>query len=463
MLSQKIKEGYWEFRKLANKLSYWFRDYGYQLIIFNKIVQAATKGASSNYPREDNALIFISYYSPPYISAYGTQRLSKFIKYWNLLDQKIILLTTVPPSGEREANPTNMDKIENYCQAVRIPLVEIRNLTERKSGYAPDKYIGWIDKAVNKADEIIALSKPRAIIATVPPYSNAVAAYLISKAHDIPLILDFRDPWSKIDHAWIINNRFLRCISAFMEYIVLRSATLILIADDKHHLPQYLVKGDRWRHKTVTITNGYDEEQFDDGQLTANEDGFFKISYVGSIYGQETLDNLLAPLLLWHQDHPEDLKQVIFFYAGSSALVTKASFDFIHDVVIKGFLSHQDSINLRYKSNLQFFTLPSYIKDHIYTGKIFEMIRTPVPILAICRPNSAPAELIRRTNTGVIFTNKQVPETALCLKRQFDKWKNGIDDYSPNTCEITKYERKILAEKALRSIDTAIDQCVYLE
>lgn len=407
--------------------------------------------------KSSGTLFFISYYAPPYKSVYGTQRLNKFIKYWHQLGYRITLLTTAPSEDKKEIITNHTDSIDNYSTIFRVDHQEIPTPIHKEAEYIPDKFIGWIDVATDKYKSIFSRHTPKAIITTVPPYSNALAAYILSKTYNIPLIVDFRDPWNKIDLGWIINNRFLRSINTLMEYMVLKQAALIIIADDKDHLPDYLVKGDRWYNKTASITNGYDEEQFNDAlQGNDNSSDFFRISYVGSIYDQETLDNIIAPLRYWHQKYPDDLKKVVFVYAGSSKLILKDSFYFLHGVDNKGFLNHQESIELRYSSNLQIFTLPSYIKEHIYTGKIFEMIRTPVPILAICKPNSAPAKLLKKTNTGTAFSYAQVYDASNLLKIHFDNWNNGIEKYSPNKDEIKKYSRKALAEEAMTFINKAI-------
>ena len=73
----------------------------------------------------EKRLLFISYYSPPYNSALGTQRLSKFIKYLSRSGWKIALVTTAPRAQweidkQAEVLPSTVDtiRLEQYESSV---------------------------------------------------------------------------------------------------------------------------------------------------------------------------------------------------------------------------------------------------------------------------------------------------------------------------------------------------------
>jgi hypothetical protein len=75
-------------------------------------------------------------------------------------------------------------------------------------------------------------------------------------------------------------------------------------------------------------------------------------------------------------------------------------------------------------SDLQLFTQPRHFKPHFYSGKIFEMLRAGIPILAVTRPDGTVANLLLETNAG--FTAAQRSEqAAVILQIQFDKWRRG--------------------------------------
>lgn len=400
-------------------------------------------------------MLFVTYFSPPYTSAMGTQRLTKFTKYWTRDGWNITLLTTAPRAGDPV--DSQGETIHPDVRVVRTEPAMPKSRLVHQGRFVPDDYFRWVRPAVEALDKLIRTERPDVIVATVPPYSNAIAAAICAARHGIPLVTDFRDPWTQIDVVFVIRRKLLRWINAALERRVLRISRLALIADDLHFITDFFPDGERWRSKVVSVTNGYDEEDFCGTEnLNSAAENSFVISYVGGFYDQETFENVVAPLRQWAKQHPEDMSSVRFVYAGGASRMLHAEGALPCTLEDHGFLTHHEAISLRFRSHVQLFGQPSYFKPHVYSGKIFEMIRTPVPILAVTRPDSAPARLVQETRTGVAVAPGDDLAGAVFLKQVFERWKTGGKAPSIDESKIQEYSRGKLALTALRAIDRAI-------
>jgi glycosyltransferase involved in cell wall biosynthesis len=402
-------------------------------------------------------ILVISYYSPPYRSLHGTQRLFKFIKYLSRWGWDITLLTSELPDGEPIDETPEM--LPSNLHIVRIPGTRLSSNMARRGKFIPDDFIRWVRPAVNKAIEIMEKKKPEVIFSTAPPYSNMIIATICaSKGKGIQHVTDFRDPWTKIDVSWVIKGRLLQWMNKKLECEILRRSNRVIMADDLIYKDAFFCEDAKsYDDKIVSISNGYDEEDFRGIPLAPpNSNKMFSISYVGVFYDQETFNNLLSPLIAWANRHPEDMRQVRLLYAGSSSDFFKRAEKLPFQMVNYGFITHREAISLRYKSNIQLFAQPSYFKSHVYSGKIFEMIRTPVPILAITRKDGAVARLLESTRTGYSLPHGQTEKVAVALKQIFDCWKIGEQIYNPDLSMIKRYSRESLAKKLTEILNEPI-------
>src|SRR4029079_11110675 len=60
----------------------------------------------------------------------------------------------------------------------------------------PDEYAHWVLRATSRGRDIIETENPDAIWAFYPHASNLLAGYALSRSSGLPLLLDFRDPWT---------------------------------------------------------------------------------------------------------------------------------------------------------------------------------------------------------------------------------------------------------------------------
>ncbi|MGV3707774.1 MAG: hypothetical protein ACO1Q7_02965 [Gemmatimonas sp.] len=391
-------------------------------------------------------LLIISHYSPPYRSAFGTQRLAKYIKYLDRWDWRITLVTTEPMSDSERDDEA--EQFADSVEVIRLPQKKLRSWRS-PSLFVPDDYISWVEPAVDAANEVLRRDRFDCIFATVPPYSNAMAATICSGMSGVPFVPDFRDPWSRIDHGWVIKSPRMHAATVALEKRVLRASSRVTMCVRSRRVNDFFAPlPEETRERVVSVPNGFDADDFANWDAMRTErPSKFVVSYIGSIYDEATLRALMEPLDAWRRNHPGEFENVTFEYAGtSSKMFDRFNIrpDWLRD---RGFLSHPRAIELKARSAVQMFCLPASMSAQVLSGKIFEMTRAGIPIVAIVRPDSDVVDHINETGTGVAVEFGKPEQTIDALRRFYAKWRDGQEIIRPDWNTIEQYSRERLARK----------------
>jgi hypothetical protein len=212
--------------------------------------------------------------------------------------------------------------------------------------------------------------------------------------------------------------------------------------------------------KLVSILNGYDEEDFEanSAHSTAPAQRKFVLSYVGTFYDGSTFMNVKHAFEQWQARFPWEFEDVEFHYAGAnSALFDEYAFrpEYLRD---HGYVSHPDAIAIRARSAVQIFSQPASFKPHVISGKIYEMMRLPVPILAITDPSGTVARFIRQTGTGIIADNRDAAAAGRALREMYLAWKNGYPMAMRDGNAVARFSRKNQAHQLSHVMERIISE-----
>lgn len=415
------------------------------------------KGLSGR-KRDTRHVLIVSYYFPPYKSRYGTQRISKFAKYLSKLGWRVTVLTTAPRNdNERDVAAVTVP------QSIRVVTVEAmtNHVFVNKNVIPPDDFIYWVSTAEAAIRKIVETQDVSLILATAPPYSNMLAAGIASVKSGIPLVSDFRDPWTQIDVVWVLRNRISHMLSGLLERSVLRISVKNIMADELLYAEDFFIENSgEMRNKTVSVRNGYDDEDFsgipDASLMPPNEK--FSICYVGVFYTDENFKNFVAPMKRWAELYPEDLDKIRIDYAGPDGELLKAFDELALDVVDHGYVPHRRAIEIRNQSSVQLFGQPAAFKPHVLSGKIYEMIRISRPILAMTFADGAVSRLVAETRTGKVVDPGDVDAILRVLKGWFDEWqRTGSIAFDSDQIAIAGYSRECQTGKLSDVLDGVLD------
>ncbi|SMC26360.1 Glycosyltransferase involved in cell wall bisynthesis [Desulfacinum hydrothermale DSM 13146] len=446
-----LKSLYWRYfekMKQLNRIMGEVAEYVYAILCLLKLyVWDRANEDSTRCRKACYDILFISYFSYPYASDYGTQRINKFIKYLNECGLSQILVTTKPRSGRILDDSIN--ELPENILVVRTPEMAATEL-RRKKVLVPDDYITWFRTCRKEIENILRHGSVSVLFATAPPYTNLLIGCYISCKYGIPIICDFRDPWNKIDvSTWGMRGNIRKLLNAKLERFVLKVSKYVIMADNETYYREYFLCSRSLENKIVGILNGYDEDDFariegvvkrDDRQLT--------ISLVGNIYSENSVTYICNGFNLLKIKRPDIFHKVVLEYAGpASHHMRRISNEVGVKVVDHGYVSHEEAIKVRMRSDLQIFVQPENFKTHVMSGKIYEMIRTPVPIMALVSEGSEVARLIRETNTGEAVGQWDSSKFAESIVRVYEWRAQGRYEHSPNWKAIEKYSRRDQGKK----------------
>jgi glycosyltransferase involved in cell wall biosynthesis len=276
--------------------------------------------------------------------------------------------------------------------------------------WLPDDKVNWVIPAVLAGYRLIKQRRIHCIISSAPPNTTGVVGMILSKLTGTPLVLDMRDPWAHgKTYPPGLDIPFYRRASSYLESKVIAAAHTVLLTTKR--LEEELSRTYR-SNKFVTITNGYDPEDF--AVLTRKPaNGRFVVAYLGNFY----LDRSPCPILRAVSELIEESiisrDAIEFRFIGDVKTVAGRSLDaivteqkMIGNVVIREAIPYKEGLKEMVNADLLLLIAPN--QPYQIPAKTFEYIAARRPILALTG-EGATADLIRETRTGLIVEPEDVP------------------------------------------------------
>jgi glycosyltransferase involved in cell wall biosynthesis len=313
----------------------------------------------------------------------------------------------------------------------------------------PDDKIGWIPFALRQGRRILESQKVDLIHALSPPPSSLLVAAILAGRRRLPLVVDFRDPWTHFTlHHWM---RFAarRRIEGAMERAVLRRASLILSATH----PRTEMLRDSYPSipsaRFETLTNGFDLQDFGPPTPPPRNDPFTLV-YTGSIYYFRNPGGFLQALEKTLTTYPDmrDKVQVIFAGLSGPDLSRRIGEHGLEQIVkILGIVPYQQSIELQKEADLLLLFLgDSPMAPSWYPAKVFEYLATGRSILALA-PEGITADLVREAGTGVVVSPEDVPAIGEAIRDLFLRWREGTLPSLKDPDFPARFERRALTAR----------------
>lgn len=212
-------------------------------------------------------LLIISYHFPP-SAASGSFRLLGFVRHLQKFgwSSDVVAAPSTPWEG---VDPGLAERIpaETTVYHVRFPYGPIARRLVAFTGYSI-----WLPLAWPVCKRLVASGRYDAVLTSGPPHGVHLLGNALKKRYGIPWVADFRDPWSgNKEGGPKIAQWGDRWVSAQEPDAIRRADTVV--ANAPKVAEEFRAAFPEAADRIVTITNGYDPEEFaGGGETTADSD-----------------------------------------------------------------------------------------------------------------------------------------------------------------------------------------------
>ncbi len=408
----------------------------------------------------------------PPIAGGGIQRPLKFAKY--LPDYGIKPVVFCPEKALWRANVQEQEEYP-FLKKIMIYRCGIKRLERYfnlrfKKGYTQHSHFymlalkyfwfmdfqsAWYFECRTEALKIAKEENVDCVFTTSPPHSTHLFGLFLKKKIGIPWIMDIRDAiYDDPNLERTASVRFKSLIRYFYEKKYYSSADAIISVSDP------IIDSIRRRHKSLdleskthTITNGFDEEDFENIQLSNKGRKSLVITYTGSFMGKQTPEHFLQSINLLIEKESVDASDILIRFIGYFDKRIHMIFQrFLPKVPIEILDFQPYEKSLWYQSNSDLLLLIVSIEgkeggNQTMTGKFFEYIGAKRPIFALV-PDGPLKKIIKKGCFGITAPPKDIDKIAGKFKVLYDEWKINVALSCNSDIELRdSFTRKQLTEK----------------
>lgn len=431
-------------------------------------------------------VLILTYYWPPSGGA-GVQRWLKFVKYLREFNWEPVVYTAL--NGEIPVVDTSLEKdVPKDITILKTPIWEpydiYKKFIGRKKGdkinasflnenkktgvtekisiwirgnfFIPDARKYWIKPSINYLEEYIQKNNIEYVISSGPPHSmHLIALGLKQKFPKLKWVADFRDPWTNIDfYEKLMLTSWADKKHHKQEMSILKNADVVLSIGktmNEEFVEMYKKSGGTNTSKFTVITNGYDDDDVKSKGVVKDEK--FSIAHIGTLVKDRNPDDLWKVLKKLVAENAAFEKQLQIKLVGKIDIFVKEEIEkagltkYVHKI---DYLPHSEVIVEQQKSKV-LLLLVNNTKNAkgILTGKFFEYMAANVPVLAIGPTDGDLADIMNKTNVGLIsnFTDQVTLE-----KNILHLFSNGVTNR--NQTAIENYSRRNLTKSLAQCLES---------
>ena len=436
-------------------------------------------------------ILIVAYFYPP-LGGAGVQRTLKFAKFLKKFGYNVNVLTVNNEMGTIKDESLKLESTdgikvfralqrENFIinailnrnvTDVKIVKTDNKEVVEKTSSqitfkskikrkvkkyllgvyrnmYIPDDKISWKKDAVELGLKIIKEEKIDIIYSTSAPYTSHLIALELKQKSSIPWIADFRDQW--VANPFVSYSSYAKRKNEKMEKMVIEKADAV-ISVSKPIIDEFICRySNEQANKFKVITNGYDEEDFDDFNIDKISTKYV-ITHNGTLYGKRSPKNFLLAMDNLIRDKKIKQDEIKIRFVGQIGKDAQEDIRFFldrYDNIIEfiSYLPHIQSLKKLEDSSATLLIIEAGEgSDGIFTGKIFEYIRSGRDVIGIV-PSGVAKDLILHTNTGFCAHPDMVDEIEAVVYKSYSIWKGTEEKLDINWERVKKYNRENLTHE----------------
>ncbi len=335
-------------------------------------------------------------------------------------------------AGFLDTNPSILGRIAQYVRA---------------NYFIPDARKFWIRPSVNYLLKYLRKNPVDVIITTGPPHSLHLIGLGLKGKLTIKWLADFRDPWTEIDyfHQLPLTKKSIKK-HHILEQRVLKKADAVIVVGQT--MAESYKKYNQHVH---VITNGYDSGEFD-GEVRM--DSSFSLVHIGMMNADRNHKifwQALEELCAEKAGFADDLELKFIGKLANEVRESIKKHNLNANTKVIDYLEHHKVLQHQRSAQVLLLSVNNVPSAKgIITGKIFEYLQAKRPILALAPKNGDLAEILKKTNAGVVVAFDDKDNLKARILDFYTSFKSGM--LSVNTSSIEQYHRKNLTKDLAKII-----------
>jgi hypothetical protein len=297
-----------------------------------------------------------------------------------------------------------------------------------------DYYLKWYPAAIYRGIKVIRNNNITTIFASYPWTSHIIIAFIIAIMTKTKLVIDYRDYWNK-------SVPLLSNLLTALERKIMRKAKFVVF--NNYHTSQFYKKSYNkiLKNKSFIIENGYDKEDMLNNSIKDNI--YFNIVYTGNTYSKAIQRPFLVAVKELADEDKISSNDFQITFVGYENNLDKRYiyknnihqfFTFIDDI------PHIDSVKIQLSADLLllFANFNPLMSKWCTPGKFFEYLGARKTILLLAHENSAMADYLRWTSSGVLVDPTDLEQIKSTIFEFYDEWRHKRERVSVDKPEMAR-------------------------
>jgi len=364
----------------------------------NLELKGSISSGTSNAKVDYKKLGLLSFRLPPQFDS-GTHRPLSFLQYAKENDWEIIAITN---QADKPITEAGKELLERVPQGTIIK--EFDNIIGETSWRCTPKLDGGFANAISlaiRAYDEFKLKRPSVIVASGPPFSFCVAGFLVARALNIPLVLDYRDEWTLCPFEFASNNK----LDKWFEKRCVIHAKKVLYTTNSHLL-NHKQNFDIPDEKLELVYNGWEDKQFEPAieKAKSNSSEIIKISFIGRLNEMVSVTPFLSTLKKAIESEDKLNNKIRVEFVGEKSprleeeLMSFMAQDLNFEIISTPQVSKSNALELMQSSDYLLMLCGKKIAGYIQ-GKLYDYLSRMVPVIAFGYPGEVP-NIVTEFNAG---------------------------------------------------------------
>jgi glycosyltransferase involved in cell wall biosynthesis len=399
-------------------------------------------------------VLALAYFFPP-LGGAGVQRALKFMKYLPEHGWDPVVVTT-RSRWYPARDYTLLSELPVAVPVIRAldpPLLrwaalgfdKLRLDPPRALAAWPDDAAAWVPGALAAALRAVRDHRPDVVLSSSAPWSTHVVALLIQRITGLPWVADFRDEWTA-NPMWKPGPWPLERLSRRLERAVTSAPARVTVVADYFRL---LGSAPR-----IVIPNGVDDADFD-SEPAAPPPDVFRLSFVGTLYGDQSAAPVLAAARRLLERGQLDRQRFQVRVVGNMWL-PEAEGRTGPPIERRGYVDHAAAVEeMRSSTALLFYVDP---RSRAPSGKLFEYLASERPLLCVARRDNLAWRLVAEWGAGECAEPDDADAIERALLSLWRRWENGTLSAKPEASRrvLERYSRRELSRRLAVVLDEVV-------